>query len=422
MIRIGNGLGAWRLGPIGSALEVTLVILAILDGAGPAGGQDVDSWRGKEVVLESRDTELMVGPEVVATGKYHRVFRVQRVKGDWLWLVSGSVSGWVRQDEIISFDQAMAECTRAIEAGIDPGWAYWNRANLWFDKQEWKRALADFNEALRHDPKNSVLWRNRGLAWSRLKNEDQAIADYTAAIQIEPKHGDAYESRGRSWTNLGDYDRAIADYSEAFRLNPNDALALQGRGLALLYKKEYDWVIADMTEAIRLNPRLARAYSGRGVALASKREYERTLADFDEAIQHDPNDVEAYDGEATIWATCPDARHRNGRKAVASATIACKLHGWTCANCLDTLAAAHAEAGKFDEAIKWQKKALEILPNDNRDRDSYRARLALYQAGKPCRGESSGPENAVAVSPPRRDSGDRSRPNETRGSAPASTR
>ncbi len=315
MIRIGNGLGAWRLGPIGSALEVTLVILAILDGAGPAGGQDVDSWRGKEVVLESRDTELMVGPEVVATGKYHRVFRVQRVKGDWLWLVSGSVSGWVRQDEIISFDQAMAECTRAIEAGIDPGWAYSKSCEPLVRQARMGARPRRLQRGIRHDPKNSVLWRNRGLAWSRLKNEDQAIADYTAAIQIEPKHGDAYESRGRSWTNLGDYDRAIADYSEAFRLNPNDALALQGRGLALLYKKEYDWVIADMTEAIRLNPRLARAYSGRGVALASKREYERALADFDEAIQHDPNDVEAYDGEATIWATCPDAQSSQWEKS-----------------------------------------------------------------------------------------------------------
>ena len=199
-------------------------------------------------------------------------------------------------------------------------------------------------------------------------------------------------------------------------------MALEGRGLALLNKQEYESVIADMTEALRLNPRLARAYSCRGAALASKKEYERALADFDEAIQRDPNDVEAYGGEATIWATCPVGRYRDGRKAVASATIACKLHEWTCANCLDTLAAAHAETGKFDEAINWQRKALEILPGDNRDRESFRARLTLYQARKPCRGESSGPDNALAVSPPPRNSGDRSRPNETRGSSSASTR
>jgi tetratricopeptide (TPR) repeat protein len=421
-MRIRNGLGARRSGPVCSALGMTLVFLVILECAGSAGGQEVDSWHGKEVVLESPETELIVGSEVVATGRYHRVFQVKRVKGNWLLLVSGTVSGWVDRDEVISFDQAIEECNRAIEDGSNLGLAYAKRGNLWFDTQDWEHALADFNEALQRDPKNTVLWRNRGLVWSRLKDENQAIADYSAAIQLDPNHGDAFESRGRSWTNLGDYDRAIADYSEALRLNPNDAMALEGRGLALLNKQEYDLVIADMTEALRLNPRLARAYSCRGAALASKKEYERALADFDEAIQRDPNDVEAYGGEATIWATCPVGRYRDGRKAVASATIACKLHEWTCANCLDTLAAAHAETGKFDEAIKWQKKALEILPGDNRDRESFRARLALYQARKPCRGESSGPDNALAVSPPPRNSGDRSRPNETRGSSSASTR
>ena len=137
---------------------MTLVFLVILECAGPAGGQVVDSWHGKEVVLESPETELIVGSEVVATGKYHRVFQVKRVKGNWLLVVSGTVSGWVDRDEVISFDQAIEECNRAIEDGSNPGLACAKRGNLWFDKQDWEHALADFNEALQRDPKNTVLW------------------------------------------------------------------------------------------------------------------------------------------------------------------------------------------------------------------------------------------------------------------------
>jgi len=48
-----------------------------------------------------------------------------------------------------------------------------------------------------------------------------------------------------------------------------------------------------------------------------------------------------------------------------------------------TLAAAHAEAGEFDEAVKWQTKALELAPDSMKA--GMKARFELYQQGKPFR-------------------------------------
>ena len=65
------------------------------------------------------------------------------------------------------------------------------------------------------------------------------------------------------------------------------------------------------------------------------------------------------------------------------AARACELTREENAGFLDTLAAAHAECGRFDEAVRWMEKAIALLPEE--ERADYRGRLELYRAGKPCR-------------------------------------
>ena len=50
---------------------------------------------------------------------------------------------------------------------------------------------------------------------------------------------------------------------------------------------------------------------------------------------------------------------------------------------VDTLAAAYAELGRFEDAVKWQQKAAELAPEASKP--EYEARLALYREGKPFR-------------------------------------
>jgi tetratricopeptide (TPR) repeat protein len=85
-----------------------------------------------------------------------------------------------------------------------------------------------------------------------------------------------------------------------------------------------------------------------------------------------------------VLATCPDPSLRDGKRAVQLATKACELADWEDANDLENLAAAHAECGRFEEAVKWQAKAVE-LGKGLQDADEARQRLDLYKAGKPFR-------------------------------------
>ena len=148
--------------------------------------------------------------------------------------------------------------------------------------------------------------------------------------------------------------------------------------------KEHDKAFADCSEAIRLEPRNAAFYETRGLALASKKEIEKALNDFNEAIRIDPRYAHAYNSRAWLWATCPDNRYRDGRRAIESASKACELSEYTDAFHVGTLAAAHAEAGEFEAAVKWQLKANALYP-DAKDLKDGEARLKLYQDKEPYR-------------------------------------
>jgi len=69
---------------------------------------------------------------------------------------------------------------------------------------------------------------------------------------------------------------------------------------------------------------------------------------------------------------------------VAYAEKAVAATGRTDAGCLDTLAAAHAEAGDFAKAAAVQKEAMALLHTEA-EKNDYRSRLKLYESGSPYR-------------------------------------
>jgi tetratricopeptide (TPR) repeat protein len=123
---------------------------------------------------------------------------------------------------------------------------------------------------------------------------------------------------------------------------------------------------------------------GRGMDLLSRGEYEKAVEELETCVRLNSGEPEFTNRLAWVLATCPRQSVRDGERAISLATQACEATRWVHPFRLDTLAASYAEAGKFDEAVKWQEKALSRLPDD-RYRAMYQARLDLYKGGKPYR-------------------------------------
>jgi len=112
--------------------------------------------------------------------------------------------------------------------------------------------------------------------------------------------------------------------------------------------------------------------------------YELALDIFDAVLNNNEKNDGALNSRAWLLATCPDKKIRNGNRAVIDASLSCKLTNWKEDDLLNTLAAAHAEAGEFEQAIKWQKEAISLLKVESQRAD-WESRLALYREGKPYR-------------------------------------
>jgi Tfp pilus assembly protein PilF len=116
---------------------------------------------------------------------------------------------------------------------------------------------------------------------------------------------------------------------------------------------------------------------------------ELALRDLREAVRLMPKDPTANNSLAWFLATCPEERFRNGTEAVSATTKACELSQWERSGSIDTLAAAYAEVGDFDQATKYEKQSIDASLSPKK-REEYEKRLALFQQRKPFRDELIG--------------------------------
>src|SRR5437764_324939 len=133
-------------------------------------------------------------------------------------------------------------------------------------------------------------------------------------------------------------------------------------------------------------PQLATAYATRGELYSAIGAHQAAVEDLDRALASGSRDAEVYNTLAWLLATSTQDGLRNAQRAKELALTACELTRYQEPNYVDTLAAAHAEAGEFADAIRFQQKALESPEFDKRFGKEARERLALYAAGRPYRG------------------------------------
>lgn len=224
-------------------------------------------------------------------------------------------------------------------------------------------------------------------AWVQTRYWQNNLALFTRAIAASPNNYKALNNLGNTLLWQGRVDEAIARFEEALRIKPDEAPARDNLGSALAKQGRNDEAIAQFELAVQCEPNSYSAHNNWGALLARLGRHDEALAHFREALRLAPDFSDALNSLAWLLATHPDPAIRNAHEAVQLAEKSSQLTGYEDPAVLDTLAAAYAEAGRFDDAIRTAAKAIDEAraSADDSLADDVGARLELYRTGKPYR-------------------------------------
>jgi tetratricopeptide (TPR) repeat protein len=205
-----------------------------------------------------------------------------------------------------------------------------------------------------------VLVACAGLASRQLQFWRNTVALFEHNVAVTPENAAAHYTLGLGLEHAGDTNRAMVCYRVATAIFPGDIEA--HRNLAYLLCQQGHWTAAgeECDTLLALNPNDAAAHFSRAQVAGHFGRADEAVFHLNEALRLDPDYVEAMNNLAWTLATSPEANLRNGDRAVELAERACELTHYQKTIYIGTLAAAQAEAGRFDDAMTTAQKAVAL--------------------------------------------------------------
>ncbi len=255
-------------------------------------------------------------------------------------------------------------------------------------------ALADFEKSVTLDATRWKAIHNRGVSLAQAGQFERALADFSRTIELQSSYGNAWFNRGEVYYALGKYTEAIRDYDQALARLPGDLGAYTSRGHAYFQlgmlagdpttaRRYFIASLDDYNQTVNVDPNNPASYANRADAYRSLASWERAARDYRQAIALDENNAQALHGAAWLMSTCPDENFRDADLAVEAAEKALKINGDSDFRYLDTLAAAYANAGRFEDAVSTIEKAMAKAPAEQTN--ELQRRKVLYSQQKPFR-------------------------------------
>ena len=297
-------------------------------------------------------------------------------------------------------EEAILHYNKALELAPNYPEANTRLANALSKKGEINQAVVHYKKALQHKTDchkvryNPLVKQHRTACYkvhryladdlAKQGKSDEAIEHYVQSLELNPDQPEVYYNLANVLMREGKLDEAVARYNDALNLRPDYLEARSNLARALAEQGRLEEAIEHWQEMVRINPDELVLHSNLGTAYRRLGELDKAIMHWEQALRLKPDHVSILNKLAWLFATDENPKYRDPMRAIKIAERGCELTAYKEPKLLDTLAAAYAGAGRFDEAIRTAERAWELarLLGAEELAANINRRLELYRQGQ----------------------------------------
>ena len=293
----------------------------------------------------------------------------------------------ISYDSLGDYKQAIQNFNKAKELMPGKDSIYLCLGNSYSSLGSLDEAISFYHKTLSLNPNNIDARFNLASTLLKKKNIKEAIDQFNELLRLQPDHEMTHNFLGNIYASQGDWTRSLDHYKRVLRINPKNTETMNNAGVVLARMGKWDEAIDHYQRAVQFFPNLPKFHSNLGDVLLKKGKVKEAVEAFYKELEISPKDPWVANRLAWIKATSQAKDMRNAGEAVRLGEMACQLSDNKEATILDTLAAAYAEAGRFQEAVKTAEKALELARSSGQKDlvKEIESRIELYRERKPFR-------------------------------------
>jgi tetratricopeptide (TPR) repeat protein len=284
-------------------------------------------------------------------------------------------------------EEAAAEFRAVIEARPDLIGARARLGDVLARLGRYPEAEAELRAVLEQAPDDAFALERLSSLLVTLNRSDEAEELLRDAVQRQPEAPWVRLQLGTLLYGLNKDAEAREQLLKCLELSPDEPRPRYILGWLARRAGDTVEALRQWQTVVEKTPTFLEAH----VALAETAIEERDFAAAERylrgGLKQQPDFPGLANGLAWILATSPTDSQRNGEEALRLAEKACKLTNNRQHMYVDTLAAAYAELGRFDEAVKTMQQAIELVKqtDDKENLAAYEERLKLYEQKQPYR-------------------------------------
>ena len=235
--------------------------------------------------------------------------------------------------------------------------------------------------------KLAEAYHHLGRTEEALGNVPPAIQAYRNALRLFPGALGSRISLATALMEQGEVDEAERELKRAESLGAKDAKTYFSLARWRKQFGQTERAIAYYRKALELAPRDTMTQLELAVALEANSQSGLAIEHYRQLLSKQPKLLPAANNLAWIHATSPQGEHRDGQEAFRLAQLICEATDFQQPEYLDTLAAALAELGQFEEAVRQGERALELAKKrkNNPLESDIASRVLSYKGRKPFR-------------------------------------